>query len=361
MMSECQYKFGSAYKPINEIIKHDNELWDIFTRKEEYSCQHSEYYKSYYLTRDHNYIVEPSVSKYLVRNGLEVEYPDNKPFAICLTHDVDFIYPPITHTLASSAYLVKALNMDRLKYNILWRMKGKRSSPYINFKEIMGLEEKYGAKSSFYFMTSDRDVTRPVYDIKDLEDELGYIIDKGFEVGLHGGYYTYDNIEEMKKEKSILENVLGKKIIGYRNHYLLFKVPDTWELLAEAGFRYDTTLGYNNAVGCRNGMCHPFKPYNLITDKEIDILEIPLNIMDSSLFNNIRPIDKAWEASKNVIDTVEQYHGVVTLLWHNNIFGSAYMRDWARLYNRILSYCHSKNAWMTNAESIYRWKNESIA
>ena len=51
-------------------------------------------------------------------------------------------------------------------------------------------------------------------------------------------------------------------MIGYRNHYLRFKLPETWKYLADAGFEYDTTLGYSNALGYRNGMCHPFRPYD---------------------------------------------------------------------------------------------------
>jgi len=86
-----------------------------------------------------------------------------------------------------------------------------------------------------------------------------------------------------------LEKVLGKKIVGYRNHYLKFKVPETWGLPKEAGFKYDTTLGYADCVGFRNGMCHPFKPFDLNINSYINILEIPLIIMDRTLFDYMKP------------------------------------------------------------------------
>lgn len=57
----------------------------------------------------------------------------------------------------------------------------------------------------------------------------------------------------LKKKKRRLEEVLGKKVVGYRNHYLRFRVPDTWELLSKAGFKYDTTFGYSDCAGFRNG------------------------------------------------------------------------------------------------------------
>jgi peptidoglycan/xylan/chitin deacetylase (PgdA/CDA1 family) len=286
---------------------------------------------------------------------IRFEYPENKKFAVCLTHDVDEIYPPLKHTLLSSFYYMKNLNFNGLKNLLFWKYKGKDYSPYRNFKEIMNLEEKYGAKSSFYFLTTGNDIKRFRYDIEDLKNELGSIVDKGWEVGLHGGYYAYNDLEEMETEKRRLEKVLGKAVIGYRNHYLRFKVPETWDLLAKAGFKYDTTFGYNDMIGFRNGMCHPFKPFNLSTNKEIGILEIPLIIMDGALFDSVKSFEEAWEITKRLIDTVEKYNGVLTLLWHNNVFNCPFREKWKKLYEKILEYSYKKNAWMTSGEEIWRW------
>jgi hypothetical protein len=159
----------------------------------------------------------------------------------------------------------------------------------------------------------------------------------------------------MKGEKSRLENTLGKKVIGYRNHYLRFKIPDTWELLAKAGFKYDSTLGYDDMIGFRNGMCHPFKPYDLNKNKPIDILELPLVIMDGSLFSYAKSLDEAFEYAKKLIDTVEKYNGVITLLWHNSPFSWPIRKNWKILYEKILKYCYDKNAWITSGEEIYNW------
>src|SRR5690606_23726327 len=173
------------------------------------------------------------------------------------------------------------------------------------------------------------------YDIEDIISHLKEISDRGWEVGLHGGYYSYNSLEALKKEKKRLENVLGKAVQGFRNHYLRFKTPDTWKILADAGFSYDTTFGYHDCAGFRNGMCHPFKPYNLNTGKEIDILEIPLTIMDTTLFSLMHlDFNQAWKLTEKLIDTVEHYKGVLTILWHNT-----YMQgDYLEFYRKILRY-----------------------
>ena len=340
---------------VYEELKQNKELLDLFTRKEEYSLEQSDKYNRFaYAFSSYKNILEPNVSKFLVENGLETDYPENKKFAVCLTHDVDEIYPPLSHTLLSSLYYMKNLNFNGLKDQLFWKIKGKEYSPYWNFKEIMNLEEKYGAKSTFYFLATDKDIRRFRYNIEDLENELVSIVDRDWEVGLHGGYYAYNNLEEMETEKKRLEKVLGKEVIGYRNHYLRFKVPDTWEMLAKAGFKYDTTFGYEDTVGFRNGMCHPFKPFNLNGNREVDILEIPLIVMDGALFSSVNSFEGAWRTTKRLIDTVEKYNGVLTLLWHSNVFNCPYREKWSKMYEKILKYCYEKNAWMTSGEELWK-------
>jgi hypothetical protein len=108
-------------------------------------------------------------------------------------------------------------------------------------------------------------------------------------------------------------------------------------------------------IGFRNGMCHPFNPYNLNSQEAIDILEIPLIIMDGALFSITRSLNEAFESCKKLIDTAEKYNGVITLLWHNAPFSWPIRKNWKLLYEKILKYCYDKNAWMTSGEEIYKW------
>ena len=185
--------------------------------------------------------------------------------------------------------------------------------------------------------------------IRDIQEEIGMIDDAGWEVGLHGGHQAYCDDNQLAIEKDRLEKVLGRSVTGYRNHYLRFRVPETWRHLAQAGFSYDTTFGYADCVGFRNGMCYPFRPFDLEKDEEIPIVEIPLTVMDNTLDGYMR-LDprKAWEITRQLIDTVEQHRGVFTLLWHNTYMDGERLK----FYEKVLSYCHDKGAWMTSGEEI---------
>ena len=344
-----------------EVLKQNRELWDLFTKREEYNSQILDQYDRfpYYLSKHRN-ILEPEVSKFLIENGLnlEVEYPEGKKFAVCLTHDIDAVYP-YTSKLSIMYNAAKSLKKGQIKnaLKIPFYNTNKKWNLLCNFKDIMALEKKYDAKSSFYFLTLNKGDLDFNFKVEDLEHEIGNIADNGWEVGLHGGHNAYNNLGEIKEKKQRLEKVLGKKVIGYRNHYLKFKVPDTWELLSKADFKYDTTFGYTDCVGFRNGMCHPFKPFNLNSGREIDILEIPLTIMDCTLFDYMKlDMEGAWKITKLLIDTVEKYNGVISILWHNTYMAG----DKLRLYEKILKYCYGKGAWMTSGKEIYEWWNKCM-
>ncbi|WP_440946631.1 polysaccharide deacetylase family protein [Methanosarcina sp. T3] len=342
-----------------EKLKENEELWALYTRKEEYGLAFRDRYERFpYYMSGHRNIFEPRVSKFLIENGLKPQYPDGKKFAVCLTHDIDAIHPEKLYPLIGSLKALAQGNLTEAMKTPFCRV-NRKWNPCWNFREIVKLEAKYDAKSSFYFLALNPGETDFNYNIKDIESELGFISDSGWEVGLHGGHESYNSLEDLKEKKSRLEEALGKRIIGYRNHFLRFSVPVTWELLSKVGFKYDTTLGYPDCAGFRNGMCHPFRPFNLNEGRQIDILEIPLVIMDRSFFRDYMRLDvkKAWECTKHLINTVERYNGVITILWHNN---TCIEGENLKYYEKVLEYCAGKDAWITSGEEIYNWWTSQV-
>lgn len=342
---------------INALQK-NNELWELYTKSEEYTPLFLDQHKRFtYQFIKHRDVLRPMVSEFLVQNGLKIEYPEGKRFGVCLTHDFDFLYSPLLHNMWA---IFKSITQLKVKnaLNLALSNKMKKWSQLTKFESFMTLEEKYGAKSSFYLLAPDKDAEDFSYPINNLENELGNIVDRGWEVGLHVSREAYDSLGKIKEEKSRLERVLNKKLIGCRNHFLQFKVPNTWKLLSEACFKYDTTFGYADIVGFRNGMCHPFRPFDLDTNENINILEIPLTVMDTSLFEKYMNFDvrNALDIIKLLIDSVRKYNGVITILWHNtHLFGER-----LKLFERVLSYCQEKKAWITSGEEIYRFWSKNI-
>lgn len=333
---------------MHNILREKPDIWRIFTCEEEYESSIKDKYDRFphYISGNREPF-EPKASQYLLERGYRLGYPEEEPFAVCLTHDIDSVY---RSTLSKGLATLRCLRTGDVGQAISTakQMKSKKY-PSCNFRDIIALEKKYGAQSSFFFLAASPEDQNVTYNIRDLDSEIGMICDAGWEVGLHGGHKAYCDPAILNAEKQRLERVLGRPVVGYRNHFLRFRVPETWEYLSRAGFLYDTTFGYADCAGFRNGMCHPFKPYNLQTSHQIDILEIPLAIMDCSLDQYMRlDVGKAWKVCRHLIDVTERCHGVITILWHNT-----YMEgDWLKIYEKMLRYCRDKKAWMTSGQEI---------
>lgn len=330
-------------------LKKNGPLWELFTRREEYSASITDIHRRFprYLS-GYREIFEPAVSRSIVESGQKFEYPGSRSFAVCLTHDIDSLSPG-RKDLVLQTY--QSLKSGRLLdgFKTPFSTAVKKWNRLRNFPEIMALEEQYGAVSTFFFLTADADINRIDYKITDVRDDLRSILKNGWEVGLHTGYYSYDDPAKIAVEKLRLEKAISRRVKGCRNHFLRFKTPDSWKILSEAGFEYDTTFGYADCVGFRNGMCHPFRPYDLEADREINLIEIPLTIMDGTLFEYMRLDDMtALSLTKTLIDTVEKYRGVITILWHNTYMVGTKLK----FYEQILKYCREKNAYMSSCEDI---------
>lgn len=334
----------------------DKSLWDLYTRKEEYNPVSLDRYSRfpYYLSNNRNIFV-PEVSKFLVENGWNIEYPHGSEFCVCLTHDIDYIHMSNIGRMLKILRKAPQLRIKDSFKNVAHILSIKKN-PYWNFEKILTIEEKYNARSSFFILTLNRPDEDFSFCVNELEEVINNIISSGSEICLHGGHKAFVDLHEIIEKKKILESVIGKEVIGFRNHYLKFKVPDTWIHLSKAGIKYDSTCGYADCVGFRNGMCHPYNPFNLNSNQFINILEIPLVIMDSTLFGYMAlDYSNAWKITKRLIDEAKRYNGVITVLWHNTALSGDNSELYSKLYEKILRYSYESNAWMTSGEEIYNW------
>lgn len=296
----------------------------------------------------------------LIRPAL---WPDGMKYAVCLTHDVDEIkktYQWITHPLRCIVQKDKEGLANQIA---AFRQKVSGSEPYWTFEDILRMEHEAGGRSSFYFLREDGEVI--VSDVKtwrhqgrkyDWHDErvsgiLRRLDAEGWEVGLHGSFYSYDKAGKLADELRSLEDALGKPVRGGRQHNLNLSIPETWRIHESLHFLYDTTLGYNDCIGFRWGSCFPFMPYDTDQNRFIDLLEIPLIIEDLPLFREEDP----WKAFLGMNGCVEDVGGVLTLLWHHSVLNATEFPSWTDCYKKILAYCRERNAWITSGIQIAKW------
>ena len=284
----------------------------------------------------HGFLDKPVVNMYtvLLKQWLETIAPntyrfnDNfwagKSFAFCMTHDVD--------TLAGKTW------KDTIKDDIKNMIKGKYigfyeflqhnlnyltgKNPAYTFPFILVQGNKAKTPSTWFFMSHKRhyeyDINEYSVTAKNTKQLFNQLIGAGHEIGLHSSYGAFDSQKFLQEEYNTLSNSLGNTELGVRQHFLRFDVPHSWELQAKTRFSYDSTLGFADHEGFRAGICHPFRPFDLSTEKELPIWEIPLIWMEGTLINYRKLSEK--EIIQNFqyyLTIVEKYHGVLTILWHN--------------------------------------------
>ena len=89
----------------------------------------------------------------------------------------------------------------------------------------------------------------------------------------------------------------------------------------KAGISYDSTLGFPEHEGFRNSYCFPFKLFDFQSDRMIDVWELPLNVMDVTLFHYRKLTkDEAYKSVEVILDEINRFNGLFTLLWHNDFF-----------------------------------------
>jgi peptidoglycan/xylan/chitin deacetylase (PgdA/CDA1 family) len=265
-------------------------------------------------------------------------------FAVALTHDVDTPWRWTRIGVRGSA--------ARLKRNVLHlraapafreatalaaapvhRLRG--TDPNWRFREILARER---AGSTFFVLAGHNDPhdgAAPVrYD--ELRPRLVEAIrNAGGEIGLHGSYTAADDLQRLVEERARLEAVAGP-VLGHRYHYLRV---DPHRNLTRLPFRYDTTLGFPDAVGFRAGIARPFHPWDFERDAPADILEIPLAAMDATLAEERYLGLSAKRAEPQLtalLDWAAANGGAFAILWHPDRFDPLSSGGWDRLYSRVL-------------------------
>jgi hypothetical protein len=321
------------------------------------------------------------LKKWILDAGIRVieipPVPLQYNFIVCLTHDVDFIN--ITdHGLDHSVlgYILRSVFPKSLRN---WKSKIAWNKIIKNWKALFSLPFVYLGRMKDIWFDVDRycEIERDIpatyfflpykgnqrktngnhqpsarmmkYDIQNYTPLISNLLRQGHEIGLHA-IDAWEDDSRGKQEKVTLENLTEQKCVGVRIHWLYFN-QESPHLLENAGFGYDSTLGFNDAIGYKAGTSQVFK---LPTTK--NLLELPLSIMDTALFYQKRmgvTEPKAMKMVKKIIDQYKKFGGVLTINWHTRSLQPE--RNWDEFYLALLNLLNSEKVWFASAHEAIRW------
>jgi len=303
--------------------------------------------------------------------------PAEHDFIVCLTHDIDF-YGVRRHAFdrtlagfvarASVGTLIGVmrgrrpvgdlvrnwLTLLRLPFVLLgispdfWR-------PFADYEQVEG-----DRPSTFFLLPFRKRAGRSpdgrveasrgaAYQISDIQQDAAQAAARGAELGVHG-IDAWRDADAARTEAAQLTSHVACRADGIRMHWLYFD-DDSPQRLQAAGYVYDSTWGYNEAVGYRAGTSQVFR-LNGST-----LFELPMSIMDSALFYPSR-MDLTEHAASalclEVVANAKRFGGTVVVNWHDRSLAPE--RLWGRFYRRLLDDIEDGNrAWFVTAAQAVDW------
>ncbi len=293
--------------------------------------------------------------------------------AVALTHDLDNLWRWTARGFAATGYrsarAVRHGNGAVLRRELgdlgdwFTRHLPRRTDPFWTFPQLLGGEDARGISSTFFVIarhTHHSDGNQPETYRKLRPQALALLRRHGREIGLHGNDSDRLGLAPLSDDRSLLAGQAGTEVRGIRYHYLRCLYHETLPLLEQAGFSYDSSLAFAEHEGFRCGCSFPFRPYHLGEERPLDLVELPLTVMDGTLQEpHYRGLDAAGaeRAAAAVLDNVARSGGAVSILWHNNRFDRRVSRGYDGVYWRLVDRALREGAWATSAGAVVtRWR-----
>ena len=303
--------------------------------------------------------------------------PDGHSFITCLTHDID--HPALRnhccdHTMVGFLYratigtIINVFRRRKSFRDLRINLTATLMLPFVYlgvakdfWREFDRYVEMEAGLASTYFVIPTRNCPgRPFagngvskraarYDVTDVRPQLQKVISSGCEVGLHG-IDTWIDSTKGCEERDRVTQTLDTTVTGVRMHWLFFD-ENSPAVLDRASFSYDSTIGYNKTVGYRVGTAQVYRPIGAV-----NLLELPLHIMDTALFypNYLNLSEENAERLVwKLIDDVAKFGGALTVNWHDRSIAPE--RLWDRFYLKLLRELQKRGAWFATGAQAVSW------
>ncbi|MGY8926818.1 MAG: polysaccharide deacetylase family protein [Flavobacteriales bacterium] len=214
--------------------------------------------------------------------------------------------------------------------------------PYDTFSKIKDIAGRFNNTKIFWLIGKlskfDRNISIENEKHKELIHEIGHSV----EINLHPSYASNSRLEFIEEEKIALESVLKRKINSSRQHFLKLRLPLTFQVLEDAGFQNEYSMGFAENVGFRCGTARPHLWFDLWANFPSELTIHPLVYMDGSLNEYMKlSIDESKVKISELYAEVKKYGGEFTFLWHNETIGDyGHWKGWSAVLEHTLNLGH---------------------
>lgn len=226
---------------------------------------------------------------------------------------------------------------------------GSGHDPYDTYDFQLEIKKKYGLEVIYFFLLADyglNDKNVPHYS-SEFQSLIKHLADYG-KIGIHPGFGSNKKKGQVKVEKERLENIIHRKVVRSRQHFLILHLPQTYRTLIDLDITEDHTMGYAQCTGFRAGTCTPYPFYDLDLEVETPLTVFPFAVMDATLkyYMNMKP-EESLQHIDDLVRQVKAVNGTFISLWHNETLSDEGLwAGWRSVYEHLVKVAHvpSSNA-----------------
>lgn len=316
------------------ILTNNNELspnwigacFYLISRMEEYDAQtipdqHGRFECRNSVAYKHGFLEKPLV-ELLAQKFAKIYLPDNillnTKSTIIPTLDID-----MTHAVKGKPFwrvlpaVIQELFLQKsIEKFLIWV--GRKADPYDNFEYQLDFFKCNDLRAIYFFQvgqygTFDKNLNIENKRFKEVLDKC-----KSQTIGIHPSYASFLNEFKVKNEIKRLRAKTGTEVSFSRQHFLRFKLPESFRILLDADIRKEFSMGYSESLGFRASVSRPFKWFDLERNKTTDLIIQPFCVMDVTLqyFMKLN-IEQAKDKITHIYNQVNKVGGVFSFCFHN--------------------------------------------
>jgi hypothetical protein len=264
-----------------------------------------------------------------------------KGFEIVPTFDIDiaWAYKERPFLRAIGAAFKGGSILERIQV-----MSGAKKDPYDTFEEIQRIADDFEKTRGFVLLGDygpyDKNIPWNNSNYQLLINQLS----KNLELGIHPSYKSYGDQHQIKIEKSRLEQIVDRKIVASRQHFLRLKIPNTYHDLIDVGLNHDHSMGFADNIGFRSGTSFSYPFFNLINNHSTTFMIHPFVYMDSAFKDYLKlDVRQSMDKMNQIMQQVKEVGGQFSFIWHNSsIHDQGEWKGWKILLNQTLAAGYEK-------------------
>lgn len=344
----------------------------LLSRYEEYYVadvdKHGRFPVEASLALDKKFIQRPVVDEWIfyMAAKLKQKYPafeyKKRNFTYLPTIDIDnafkYRFKGFSRTLSGFFNDFFSFNFKQIAYRYKV-LRGQLPDPYNTYDVIEDIHSTFDLKPLFFFLIGQYGKFDKNVSVKRKKYQaLLKTISEKYTIGAHPSYRSSLDDHVLETEIRNLEKFSGRKIDISRQHYLKFRLPNTYRKLLAEGIKADYSMGYPYQLGFRASTCTPFYFYDLQEEQQTDLSIYPFQIMDASLTDIKKSSTDYWEEIKSIIDKIIDLRGTFITIWHNDAFASE-NNELQELYVRMLDYIDQQKKMIKEQEKKEQDQNKT--